>query len=90
MSMKPPRPFPGKKQVRIIVLLTVLATLAACATTQSAQQIDRLESVKENPRVVLMPPDIRYYLLTAGGIPEGGQGGLRHRQAEMVDKGRSP
>jgi len=70
MSMKPPRTFPGKKQVRIIVLLTVLATLAACATTQSAQQIDRLESVKENPRVVLMPPDIRYYLLTAGGFPE--------------------
>jgi hypothetical protein len=34
------------------------------------QQIDRLESVKENPRVILMPPDIRYYLLTAGGISE--------------------
>ncbi len=34
------------------------------------QQIDQLESVKENPRVILMPPDIRYYLLTAGGVSE--------------------
>jgi hypothetical protein len=39
-------------------------------TTQNVQQIDRLESVAENPRIVLMPPDIRYYLLTAGGVPE--------------------
>ena len=41
-----------------------------CATTQNVQQIDRLESVKANPRVLLMPPDIRYYLITAGGVSE--------------------
>ena len=44
--------------------------LGGCVATQNVQQIDRLESVKENPRVLLMPPDIRYYLITAGGIPE--------------------
>ena len=54
---------------RSSLLLVVLAVLAGCATTQNVQQVDRLESVKENPRVVLMPPDIRYYLLTAGGTP---------------------
>lgn len=50
--------------------LIVIALSAGCATTQNVQQIDRLESVEENPRVILMPPDIRYYLLTAGGVPE--------------------
>ena len=55
---------------RSSLLLVVLAVLAGCATTQNVQQVDRLESVKENPRVVLMPPDIRYYLLTAGGISQ--------------------
>lgn len=57
-------------KLRISALLLLLLIAAGCATTQSAQQIDRLESVKENPRVILMPPDIRYYLLTAGGVSE--------------------
>ncbi len=51
-------------------LAALLAVLSGCATTQNVQQIDQLESVREDPRVILMPPDIRYYLLTAGGIPE--------------------
>lgn len=38
--------------------------------TSSVQQIDRLESVGDDPRIVLMPPDIRYYRLTAGGVAE--------------------
>lgn len=51
-------------------LLVSLALITGCATTQSAQQVDRLDSVEANPRIVLMPPDIKYYLLTAGGVPE--------------------
>lgn len=43
---------------------------AGCTTAQNIQQIDRLEFVGENPRIILMPPDIRYYLLTAGGVAE--------------------
>ena len=61
-----PRPhFPN------LALLIVLAALfAGCATTTNVQQIDRLESVGENPTILLMPPDVRYYLLTASGISE--------------------
>ena len=44
--------------------------ITGCVANQSVQQIDELKSIKENPRVVLMPPDIRYYLLTAGGVAE--------------------
>ncbi len=59
---------PAGSRATIFPLLFCL--IAGCATTQNVQQIDRLESVKEHPRVLLMPPDIRYYLLTAGGVPE--------------------
>jgi len=52
------------------VCVFIFLLISGCATTQSAQQIDQLESIRENPRVVLMPPDIRYYLLTAGGVAE--------------------
>ncbi len=52
--------------------LTLIAALfiTACAAPSNVQKIDRLEAVGENPRIILMPPDIRYYLLTAGGSPE--------------------
>jgi len=51
-------------------LLVSILLLGGCATTTNVHQIDRLESVGENPRIILMPPDIRYYLLTTGGVPE--------------------
>ena len=70
MFPKPLRPFVTKSIVKIPALMLFFGLIAGCAITQSAKQIDQLESVKENPRVILMPPDIRYYLLTAGGIFE--------------------
>ena len=60
----------GSRKSKTIVTLTLAALISGCAVTQNVQTIDRLESVAANPRVVLMPPDIKYYLLTAGGIPE--------------------
>jgi len=54
----------------VAVLIASIFLFAGCATTQNVQQIDRLESVGENPTILLMPPDIRYYLITAGGISE--------------------
>jgi hypothetical protein len=52
--------------------LTLFAALfiTGCAAPSNVQKIDRLDAVGENPRIILMPPDIRYYLLTAGGAPE--------------------
>lgn len=61
------------KIVRLSALLLILAAallVSGCATTASVQQINKLESVGESPRILLMPPDIRYYLLTAGGVSE--------------------
>ncbi|MDH4049615.1 MAG: hypothetical protein OEW68_01055 [Gammaproteobacteria bacterium] len=58
---------PAKK--RILLLAFSIFWLGGCAAT-NVQQIDRLESIGENPRILLMPPDIKYYLLTAGGVPE--------------------
>jgi hypothetical protein len=56
-----------------ILAISILgvALLTGCVSTQvSSRQIERLEVARENPRILVMPPDIRYYLLTAGGVTE--------------------
>jgi hypothetical protein len=53
------------------VLIFALVLISACTTTPATvQTVDSLQSVGEKPRFLLMPPDVRYYLLTAGGVPE--------------------
>jgi hypothetical protein len=48
-----------------------LVVLAGCATSSTVQQIDRLDAIdEEEPRLLVMTPDIKYYLLTAGGVPQ--------------------
>ena len=55
----------------LIVAAVAALMFAGCAVQPTnVQKLDRLESVGENPRIVLMPPDIRYYLLTASGVTE--------------------
>jgi hypothetical protein len=62
---------PGKRTIKSTAVLAALLFLTGCvATNSNVQTIDKLETVRDNARIVLMPPDIRYYLLTAGGIPE--------------------
>ncbi len=56
--------------LRPLGIVAALLLAAGCATTTNVQQVDRLESFGEDPEIVLMPPDIRYYLLTASGVPE--------------------
>ncbi len=60
------------RRLKIVALLVSGVTLlAGCVTTQTAsRQIDQLEVVGENARILLMPPDIRYYMITAGGVTE--------------------
>lgn len=53
-----------------LMAIAGMLLVSGCATTTNVQQIDRLESVGKDPSIVLMPPDIRYYLLTASGLPE--------------------
>ena len=52
----------------IVVALAV--ALSGCVAPQHVRQIDRLETSKENPRILLMQPDVKYYLNTAGGVME--------------------
>jgi len=53
-----------------LAIVASMLLFSGCAVTSNVQQIDKLESVGDDPRIVLMPPDIRYYLLTAGGVAE--------------------
>ncbi|MCH8137069.1 MAG: hypothetical protein IIB77_13920, partial [Proteobacteria bacterium] len=70
MSTQLRSPINGNTHGRTLAVVATFLLLSGCATTSNVQQIDQLESIGENPRIVLMPPDIRYYLLTASGIPE--------------------
>jgi hypothetical protein len=60
----------GAGMFKTIVAIGTIVALSACATTTKVRQIDRLESVGENPRILIMEPDIKYYLLTVSGVPE--------------------
>ena len=44
--------------------------LVGCASSASVKQVDQLESVGPNPKILIMNPDVKYYLLTAGGVPQ--------------------
>lgn len=51
--------------------LALIAVSGCASTGTTAQQIEVLESGTDGePRILLMPPDIKYYLLTTGGVPE--------------------
>ena len=60
----------ARQRFRIASIALLVMALSGCAVQSNVHTIDRLEAVGDDPRIVLMPPDIRYYLLTAGGIPE--------------------
>ncbi len=53
----------------LLFAVVALIALAGCASGP-VREIDRLESVGENPRILIMEPDIKYYLLTASGVTQ--------------------
>ncbi len=59
----------GISMFRLIVAVATIIAMAGCATSTKVRQIDRLESVGDNPRILIMEPDIKYYLLTVSGLP---------------------
>ncbi len=59
-----------KSAVRLFGSVMAVIVLSGCVATPTVTQIDRLESVGENPRILIMEPDISYFLLTTGGVPE--------------------
>jgi hypothetical protein len=48
----------------------VVFLLGGCATTRTVTQINKLESADADLQILLMPPDVKYYMLTAGGLAE--------------------
>lgn len=70
LSVMRRRPSSSGACARTAVLLLAAAMFAGCATTQTVSHVSRLETTVEKPRILLMTPDVRYYLLTAGGLTE--------------------
>ncbi len=73
MSTNAQNPSSKESHGKALGVIASFLLLSGCATTSNVQQIDQLESIGEDPRIVLMPPDIRYYLLTASGMPEANE-----------------
>ena len=54
-----------------VITIVALIVLTGCtATPATVQTVETLEITGDNPRFLLMPPDVRYYLVTAGGVTE--------------------
>lgn len=57
--------------LRLFALLGALLIIGGCAAgTANVAQIDRLERTGEDTRILLMTPDVKYYLWTASGMTE--------------------
>ncbi len=57
--------------LRLSFSVVTVAFLAGCATSSTVKQVDRLAAVDEDePRILVMTPDVKYFLLTAAGLPE--------------------
>lgn len=70
MINKTAKQFEQKRWLPMFGLLLTLTALGGCAVSANVKQIDQLDTVSGKPTIVVMPPDIRYYLLTAGGVSE--------------------
>lgn len=57
--------------------------LVGCAS--NVQTVNRLEASDETPRIVLMPPDIRYYRLSTGGVIEPNKEWTEAAQANFAE-----
>jgi hypothetical protein len=58
----------GSNVKRVLVLVTAAVLVAGCAVNTVSTQ--GFSGMADQTRVLLMPPDIKYYLLTASGITE--------------------
>lgn len=57
--------------MRRLSLVGLLLLLGGCVTTTSnVAMVDKLEPSGERPRILLMTPDVKYYLWTASGMTE--------------------
>lgn len=51
-------------------LLILVVTAGGCVHTGPIKQIEKLDSASETADILVMTPDVRYYELTASGVPE--------------------
>lgn len=60
-----------RSRIRLLFSVGALLVVTGCATSSTVKQVDRLAAVDaENPRILVMTPDVKYFLLTASGLPE--------------------
>ena len=58
------------RRTKLITGLFLTIFLVGCASTASVKQIDRLDRVGVKPKILIMAPDVKYYLITASGVTQ--------------------
>jgi len=61
---------PSRDKLLQLLGLMLTLTITACATPGTVKQIDKLDTVDASANILVMTPDVKYYLLTASGVPE--------------------
>lgn len=56
--------------LRLAARVVAFLIIGGCAAPSNIAQIDRLERTGEDARILLMTPDVKYYLWTASGMTE--------------------
>jgi hypothetical protein len=52
----------------LLIAGTIL--LSGCSSTAAVKQVEQIGTTKAGATVVVMPPDVKYFLYTAGGVPQ--------------------
>ena len=61
---------PSTHGCRKLMFAICILILGGCATTGVVKQIDRLDAVGDDPTILIITPDVKYFLLTAGGVAQ--------------------
>jgi hypothetical protein len=58
-------------RVRLVFFVGLMAFIGGCVTAPTVKQVDRLAAVdNDEPNILVLTPDVKYFLLTASGIAE--------------------
>lgn len=64
------RPRSLRDHTKLMFVVSILIILAGCATTASVKQIDRLDAVGDNPTILIMTPNVKYFSITLSGVTQ--------------------
>ena len=60
----------GSRTIPWVLGMALALALSGCASNQAIKQVEQLRTSQGGSTVLVMTPDVKYYLYTAGGVPK--------------------